>query len=82
MSQISNAENAMKVTTRNTEKGFSVTFHAETEKDGVDLHDLVAIRVCQGPHDFLGDVFDRLHGEDLPESEYEVPLRERPTFYN
>lgn len=64
----------MKVTTTNTPIGFDVTFHIGTIQDGIDFHDLVAIRVCQGPHRFLGDVYRRIRKSTLVDGSYDIPL--------
>jgi len=62
-----------KVETTNSEfKGFTVTFKIQTEEEAIRFHDKVAIKICQGPHDFIGDIHNRRLGKVVEDKEYTI----------
>jgi hypothetical protein len=62
----------LKVRTENTEKGYRVIFEIESKNEGIEFHDRVAIRICQGPHDFLGHIFRKNHDRFKVNKTYEI----------
>jgi len=51
---------------------YSVTFDITTKEQSSMFHDNVAIRLCQGPHEFLGSIFNRGRTPDMENEEFDI----------
>lgn len=64
----------MKIITETTETGFNVIFKIDSEEEAIEFHDRVAIKICNGPHEFIGNISNRIKpNKYYPEdTEYEI----------
>lgn len=60
----------LKVETKTTEKGFQVIFHINTEKEAIEFHDRVAIAILDKPHEFIGNICNRIEPHEVPKDQY------------
>jgi hypothetical protein len=55
----------MRVFIRTTgSESFQVTFDIKNDEEAIEFHDRVAIRACDGPHDFIGNIVKRIRHEE------------------
>lgn len=57
---------------KNGFKPYTVTFFIETAEDASRFHNRVAIVLPEGPCEFIGEVFRRNNGEELPDYHGEI----------
>lgn len=42
---------------------YKVTFFINNQEEARTFHDQVAIKICNGCHNFIGNIYQRNHGE-------------------
>ena len=51
---------------------YTVTFFIHTPEESSKFHNRIAIKVTDGPHSFIGNIYKRGHGEAKGPAEFEI----------
>jgi len=51
---------------------YTVTFFIQTTEESTRFHDRVACKITDGPHRFIGNIYERGHGDASGTEEFEI----------